>query len=151
MSTSVGAVVRNGGLRPRESGGGLASRRRSTRSCRKCREAARGRNRDLISRARKRKTSSDDGSIKTRVEEDEKEKNVLVEASLALIMFYRKGISPLLPPSCRYIPTCSQYALDSYRDFGFVKGSVLTAWRIFRCNPWGGSGYDPPQWPPVWR
>ena len=56
---------------------------------------------------------------------------------------------PLTPPSCRFVPTCSQYGMTAFRKFGPAKGFVLTAWRILRCNPWGGRGYDPPAWPPV--
>jgi len=65
-----------------------------------------------------------------------------------MLRFYKAGISPLLPSSCRYLPTCSEYSMDSYRKFGVWKGTVLTAWRLLRCNPWGSSGYDPPVWPP---
>lgn len=56
---------------------------------------------------------------------------------------YQKYISPLLPPSCRFTPTCSQYAIEALRKHGPIKGSLLTIWRLLRCNPWGGSGYDP--------
>ncbi len=49
----------------------------------------------------------------------------------------------MLPPSCRYTPTCSQYAIDALMKHGPVKGSWLAAKRICRCHPWGGSGYDP--------
>lgn len=59
------------------------------------------------------------------------------------IHFYRFAISPLLPPSCRFTPTCSQYGLEALRKHGPVKGLWLTIRRIIRCNPWGGSGYDP--------
>ncbi|XP_014629079.1 putative membrane protein insertion efficiency factor isoform X2 [Glycine max] len=55
-------------------------------------------------------------------------------------------ISPILPKSCRYIPTCSEYSMEAYKRYGAVKGTVLTAWRICRCNPLGGHGYDPPRW-----
>ena len=50
--------------------------------------------------------------------------------------------------ACRFLPTCSQYSILSYQKFGVWKGTVLTAWRLLRCQPWGGSGYDPPEWPP---
>ena len=69
--------------------------------------------------------------------------------ALTLIRFYRTQISPLTPPSCRFVPTCSQYAMTAFQQFGPAKGFALTAWRILRCNPWGGVGYDPPKWPPV--
>ena len=59
------------------------------------------------------------------------------------ISFYQRCISPLTPPSCRFTPTCSEYARQALRKHGPVKGLWLAAWRILRCNPWGGSGYDP--------
>ena len=59
------------------------------------------------------------------------------------IRFYRKFISPLTPPTCRFTPTCSQYAIEAIRNHGPFKGLALAVWRILRCNPWGGSGYDP--------
>lgn len=52
-------------------------------------------------------------------------------------------ISPMLPPACRYTPTCSQYAIEALRKYGPLKGSWLAIKRICRCHPWGGSGYDP--------
>ncbi len=62
---------------------------------------------------------------------------------LGLIWLYRRCISPLLPPVCRYTPTCSQYAVEAIKKYGPFKGGWLAARRILRCNPWGGSGYDP--------
>lgn len=59
------------------------------------------------------------------------------------IKFYRKLISPLLPSCCRFTPTCSAYGLEALRVHGALYGSWLTFKRILRCNPWGGSGYDP--------
>lgn len=59
------------------------------------------------------------------------------------IKFYRGAISPHLPAACRYTPTCSEYTLDALRLHGPVRGSVMAAKRILRCNPWGGAGYDP--------
>ena len=59
------------------------------------------------------------------------------------IRFYQKYISPLKPPTCRFTPTCSQYAIEAIRKHGPFKGLYLAVWRILRCNPWGGSGYDP--------
>jgi hypothetical protein len=61
----------------------------------------------------------------------------------ALVWGYRLLVSPLLPPSCRYAPTCSAYALEALRAHGPLKGAWLAARRIARCHPWGGSGYDP--------
>ena len=62
---------------------------------------------------------------------------------IALIMFYKRCVSPFTPSSCRYIPTCSTYALQALRKYGIFKGGWLAVKRILRCNPWGGSGYDP--------
>ena len=62
---------------------------------------------------------------------------------ICLIKFYRKYLSPLKRTKCPYIPTCSEYAVEAIEKYGVVKGGMLAAWRILRCNPWGGSGYDP--------
>ncbi|UOP05666.1 membrane protein insertion efficiency factor YidD [Conchiformibius kuhniae] len=62
---------------------------------------------------------------------------------IALIRFYQTAVSPMLPPRCRFVPTCSQYALEAVRKHGAVKGILLAAKRIARCHPWGGSGCDP--------
>jgi len=62
---------------------------------------------------------------------------------ILLVKFYRNFISPLTPATCRYTPTCSQYSLTALRRFGIFKGGWLSLKRIFSCNPWGGSGYDP--------
>lgn len=62
---------------------------------------------------------------------------------LALIRFYQAGISPWLPPTCRFTPTCSAYGLEAVDRFGAVKGGWMTVRRLLRCHPWGGSGYDP--------
>lgn len=59
------------------------------------------------------------------------------------IVFYQTCISPFTPPSCRFTPTCSEYAKQALRKHGPIKGLYLAVWRILRCNPWGGSGYDP--------
>jgi len=59
------------------------------------------------------------------------------------IQLYQKLISPLLPPSCRYIPTCSEYSVAAIKKYGPFKGFWLAIKRIGRCHPWGGSGYDP--------
>ena len=59
------------------------------------------------------------------------------------IIFYKKCISPILPPSCRYTPTCSTYAMESIKLHGPFKGLYLACKRILRCHPWGGHGYDP--------
>lgn len=59
------------------------------------------------------------------------------------IRFYQKYVSPLTPPSCRFTPTCSQYAVEALQKHGALKGTYLAVRRILRCHPWGGSGYDP--------
>jgi uncharacterized protein len=59
-----------------------------------------------------------------------------------LVRGYRLLVSPLLGPRCKYHPTCSQYALDALREYGFLRGAVLTAWRLARCNPWSHGGVD---------
>lgn len=70
-------------------------------------------------------------------------RKILIFPFIAIITLYRKLISPLLPDSCRYTPTCSAYGLDAFKKHGLLKGFFLTARRILSCNPWGGSGYDP--------
>lgn len=60
----------------------------------------------------------------------------------ALICVYKKLISPLFPKSCKYYPTCSEYAMQAYKKHGFIKGTILSAWRILRCNPWSKGGVD---------
>ncbi len=60
-----------------------------------------------------------------------------------VIGIYRRVISPLLPRSCRYEPTCSAYALQALREFGILRGLVLATWRVLRCNPFSDGGYDP--------
>lgn len=68
---------------------------------------------------------------------------VLTAFLLLLVRFYRLFISPLTPPSCRFTPTCSVYAMEALQKHGPFKGLWLTLRRILRCHPWGGSGYDP--------
>lgn len=68
---------------------------------------------------------------------------ILSEFLLLLIRFYQGAISPLFPPSCRYVPSCSTYAVEAIRKYGPFKGGWLALKRIARCHPWGGSGYDP--------
>ena len=69
--------------------------------------------------------------------------SLLQQIIVILIRFYQTAISPLTPASCRFTPTCSAYALQAIRKYGPFKGSFLALKRILRCNPWGGSGYDP--------
>ncbi|MDD6661427.1 MAG: membrane protein insertion efficiency factor YidD [Lachnospiraceae bacterium] len=60
-----------------------------------------------------------------------------------LIRCYQKYLSPLKSTRCPYFPTCSQYGLEAVQKYGAVKGSILAAWRILRCNPFSKGGYDP--------
>lgn len=59
------------------------------------------------------------------------------------IRFYQRCISPLTPPSCRFTPTCSQYAVEALQKHGPLKGLYLAVRRLLRCHPWGRHGYDP--------
>lgn len=61
---------------------------------------------------------------------------------LAMVRFYRLAVSPWLAPRCRYLPTCSEYALEAIKRHGALRGAGLAARRIARCHPWGGSGID---------
>ncbi|MGB4654352.1 MAG: membrane protein insertion efficiency factor YidD [Bacteroidales bacterium] len=70
-------------------------------------------------------------------------KRVISKILIALIRFYQIAISPYLPPSCRYQPTCSTYSIEAIKKYGPIKGSWLAIKRILSCHPWGGSGYDP--------
>lgn len=65
--------------------------------------------------------------------------------AVAPIVLYQKAISPALPRRCKYEPTCSRYAVDAIREYGILRGLVLAAWRVLRCNPWSDGGYDPVQ------
>jgi len=68
--------------------------------------------------------------------------------AIFLIRCYKRFISPLLPPRCRFEPTCSSYAIEAIRKKGFFVGSAKALWRILRCNPWCRGGYDPVDPPP---
>lgn len=60
-----------------------------------------------------------------------------------MLDFYQKGISPLTPPSCRFEPSCSSYAVEAVRVHGALYGTVLATWRLLRCGPWTPGGWDP--------
>lgn len=68
---------------------------------------------------------------------------ILKKIAIIFVKFYQAAISPLLPNSCRYTPTCSQYAIEAINKYGAIKGSWMGLKRILRCHPWGGHGYDP--------
>jgi putative membrane protein insertion efficiency factor len=62
---------------------------------------------------------------------------------IGMIRAYQLLVAPLLPRSCRFEPSCSAYGIDAFRQHGVLAGLALTGWRLLRCNPWGGHGYDP--------
>ena len=61
---------------------------------------------------------------------------------IGLVRLYQLLLSPLAAGRCKYHPSCSQYAIDAFREYGFARGSVLAAWRVLRCNPWSQGGVD---------
>ena len=63
--------------------------------------------------------------------------------TLKLLRAYQWGVSPLLPPACRYVPTCSEYALEAVERYGALRGGWMAFRRVLRCHPFGGAGYDP--------
>lgn len=73
---------------------------------------------------------------------------MLASALSGIVRFYQKAISPWTPPSCRFHPTCSSYALEAIETHGAARGSWLAIRRLGRCHPWGGQGYDPVPPPP---
>jgi uncharacterized protein len=60
-----------------------------------------------------------------------------------LITLYQKLISPMFPPSCRFYPTCSEYAVQAITKYGALKGGLMATWRILKCNPFNKGGFDP--------
>ncbi len=70
-------------------------------------------------------------------------RKILIFPFILLIKMYKYTISPMLPNTCRYTPTCSQYGIEAFQKHGVIKGFWLTLKRVLSCNPWGGSGYDP--------
>jgi putative membrane protein insertion efficiency factor len=69
-------------------------------------------------------------------------KRWLRELFLVPLHLYRRVISPALPPRCKYYPSCSAYAVQAVRELGVIRGSVVAAWRVVRCNPWSLGGVD---------
>ncbi|MHB8646612.1 MAG: membrane protein insertion efficiency factor YidD [Thermomicrobiales bacterium] len=59
------------------------------------------------------------------------------------IRLYQRTISRVVPPSCRFVPSCSEYGYEAIARYGVIRGGVMAVWRVMRCNPWGGHGYDP--------
>ena len=70
-------------------------------------------------------------------------RGALLAFFLAPIRLYQRYVSPALPRRCKYEPTCSAYAADALRELGVVRGSIVAAWRILRCNPFSHGGWDP--------
>lgn len=64
-------------------------------------------------------------------------------AGIAFVHVWRRTVGLVTPPNtCKYHPSCSQYALDAFRELGLVRGGILAAWRLLRCNPWSHGGVD---------
>ena len=68
---------------------------------------------------------------------------IITNLIIVIIKFYQFFISPILGQNCRYLPTCSEYSIQSIKKFGFFKGTFLSLKRISKCHPWGNHGYDP--------
>ena len=69
--------------------------------------------------------------------------NIFTQLLIKFIKIYKYLIGPLIGPSCRYLPTCSEYSIEALKTYGFVKGLSLSLKRIMSCHPWGKSGFDP--------
>ena len=69
--------------------------------------------------------------------------NIFTYLLIKFIKIYKYLVSPLISPSCRYLPTCSDYSIEALKTYGFVKGLLLSLKRIMSCHPWGNSGFDP--------
>ena len=69
--------------------------------------------------------------------------NIFTHLLIKFIKIYKYLVSPLIGPSCRYLPTCSEYSIEALKTYGFVKGLLLSVKRIMSCHPWGNSGFDP--------
>ena len=67
-------------------------------------------------------------------------------AAIGLVRFYQRCLSGLKPPTCRYYPSCSEYALQAIAHRGLLRGCLLASWRVLRCNPFSPGGYDPGPW-----
>ena len=72
-----------------------------------------------------------------------------VRIALSVLRFYKREISPIIPPSCRFVPTCSEYSMEAFQEQGVARGAVLTAWRLLRCNPFGAMAPRLQAWPAV--
>ncbi|MBK5225686.1 MAG: membrane protein insertion efficiency factor YidD [Thermoleophilia bacterium] len=63
--------------------------------------------------------------------------------TIAVIGLYRRLVSPLIPQRCKYYPSCSEYSIQAFREWGFFRGAALSVWRLLRCNPYSHGGHDP--------
>lgn len=70
-------------------------------------------------------------------------KVLATDIALFLLHWYKRFVSPLLPPSCRYVPTCSDYAMEAVERYGVFRGGAKAVWRLLRCHPLARGGYDP--------
>jgi putative membrane protein insertion efficiency factor len=85
-------------------------------------------------------TVENDAGSEKQTKSQEGEAEIMSQSMIMAIGFYKQFISPLLPPACRFLPTCSQYGVQAIKEFGPSKGVILTAWRLARCSPFGGRG-----------
>lgn len=85
-------------------------------------------------------TVENDAGSEKQTKSEEGEAEIMSQSMIMAIGFYKQFISPLLPPACRFLPTCSQYGVQAIKEFGPSKGVILTAWRLARCSPFGGRG-----------
>ena len=69
--------------------------------------------------------------------------SIITHILINFIKIYKYFISPFIGPSCRYLPTCSEYSIEALKTYGFSKGLILSFKRIMSCHPWGNSGFDP--------
>ena len=69
--------------------------------------------------------------------------NIFTYILIKFIKIYKYLVSPLIGPSCRYLPTCSEYSIEALKTYGFSKGLLLSLKRIMSCHPWGSGGFDP--------
>ena len=69
--------------------------------------------------------------------------SIITHILIKFIKIYKYFISPFIGPSCRYLPTCSEYSIEALKTYGFSKGLILSFKRIMSCHPWGNSGFDP--------
>jgi len=70
-------------------------------------------------------------------------RNPIQSAVLFLLRAYKWAVSPMLQPACRYVPTCSEYAMEAVERYGVVRGGAIGAWRLLRCHPFAKGGLDP--------